>query len=282
MSAGIPWTRVPVCRECDLRGWQGPRLAVQLVLNVEHWPLSRPLPRQLLPSPHGRTVHPDVANLSWVEYGLRAGMRRVLTCLQGIDAVAVSLNSGIVEQCPAIAAAIRDRGWEIVGHGTSQQSLQSSPDERAEIAAVTAQVADYFGVPPRGWLGPGVVETWDTMTVLRESGYRYVLDWTIDDRPLVMTAGDGDLLAVPYTLELNDSVLYAAQWYSSGELARRFRRSLEELTREPGPAVISVGLHPHLIGVPHRMAELREIVDLVRAHPEAGFVTPGAVASWCA
>lgn len=282
MSDRQEWVAIPVRRAADLTNWEGPQIAVQLVLNIEHWPLSRPLPRQLLPAPHGRSVHPDVANLSWLEYGLRAGMRRVGDCLTGIDAVAVSLNSSVIRHYPEVAELVRNRGWEIVGHGTSQQSLQSCPDEVAEISAVATEVREFFGAPPAGWLGPGLVETWQTMDVLRRAEYSYILDWTLDDRPLFMTAGDGELLAIPYSLELNDSVLYAAQWYSSGELLKRFRLSLEQLEREPGPAVLSVGLHPHLIGVPHRLHELREIVEFVNSRPSSRFVAPRDIAAWVA
>lgn len=280
MSAGGPWDNLPVLRPADVSAWAGPRIAVQLILNIEHWPLSRPLPRQLLPSPHGKALFPDVANLSWVEYGLRAGMRRVARCLADIKDVTVSLNSDIIEHAPPLVALVRDRGWEVVGHGTSQRSLQSIDDEAIEVRAVRRAVESYFGVAPRGWLGPGLAETWSTLEVLRDAGYSYVLDWSLDDVPLVMRAGDGEILAVPYTLELNDSVAYAAQWYSSGELLRRFRLTLEQVESEPGPVVVSVGLHPHLVGVPHRIHELRQIVELVASHPEAGFVTPGRVADW--
>jgi hypothetical protein len=32
-------------------------------------------------------------------------------------------------------------------------------------------------------MGPGLTETFDTPTLLKELGLTYVLDWTADDRP---------------------------------------------------------------------------------------------------
>jgi hypothetical protein len=49
----------------------GKPLIVHVVVNVEHWPFDRPLPRSLLSAPHGVEPVPNVANFSWVEYGLR-------------------------------------------------------------------------------------------------------------------------------------------------------------------------------------------------------------------
>ena len=51
---------------------EGASILVPFVVNVEHWSLDAPMPRAVLPPPHGMTVVPDVANHSWVLYGLGA------------------------------------------------------------------------------------------------------------------------------------------------------------------------------------------------------------------
>ncbi len=45
-------------------------------------------------------------------------------------------------------------------------------------------IAKATGKPPRGWLGPGLTETWQTPDVLVEEGYDYVADWVLDDQPV--------------------------------------------------------------------------------------------------
>ena len=53
----------------------GKPLIVNVVVAIEYWPFERPMPRGILPAPHGaQSEPPDVANYSWVEYGLRCGM----------------------------------------------------------------------------------------------------------------------------------------------------------------------------------------------------------------
>jgi allantoinase len=53
---------------------QGKPLIVHVVVNVENWRFDQPMPRKLLPSPHGTDHMPDVPNFSWAEYGLRCRM----------------------------------------------------------------------------------------------------------------------------------------------------------------------------------------------------------------
>ena len=55
----------------------GGHILAHIVVNVEHWPFDRPMPRTLLTPPHGKETVPDVPNFSWAEYGLRCrGLQR--------------------------------------------------------------------------------------------------------------------------------------------------------------------------------------------------------------
>jgi glutaredoxin len=46
-------------------------------------------------------------------------------------------------------------------------------DERGDIAKTTEVIREFTGRPPRGWLGPGLTETWETPDVLADLGYDY-------------------------------------------------------------------------------------------------------------
>ncbi len=58
---------------------QGRHILVHLVVNVEHWVFENPMPRTIITPPHGRETVPDVPNFSWADYGMRAGLPRILT-----------------------------------------------------------------------------------------------------------------------------------------------------------------------------------------------------------
>src|SRR5918912_357000 len=45
----------------------------------------------------------------------------------------------------------------------------------------------------------------NTLDLLKELGYRYVMDWPMDDQPVWLRTRAGPLLSIPYPVELNDS-----------------------------------------------------------------------------
>ncbi len=266
-----------------LNGFNDKPLLVHLVVNVEHWLFEQSMPRKYLTAPHGLEQIPDIPNFSWAEYGMRTGMPRLLECFQRRNLPAsVSLNAGVIDAYPSCALAMRDAGWEFIGHGVHQKSIQGESDERDVIALAIQMIEDFTGSRPRGWLGPGLKETFDTPDILKELGIEYVFDWVLDDLPNWMTTKHGPLLSIPYTLELNDSPLYAGQNMSSSEIYDRLLDTLEVFERElkTQPRILTLALHPHLIGVPHRFAYLERMLDLLQKRDDTVFVVGRQIANW--
>jgi allantoinase len=264
----------------------GRRILAHLVVNVEHWRFSDPMPRTILTPPHGRETVPDVPNFSWADYGMRAGLGRILSLFaaRGIPA-STSFNAGVVEAYPEAARAMRDAGWEFIGHGIHQRTLNHSEGgEAALIQESLDRIAAFTGTRPCGWLSPGLRETVDTPDILKAAGVEYVCDWVIDDVPSWMTTAHGPLIAMPYNLEINDSVIYAVERHATGEMAARLEHTLRLFEREARDTVrvLALGLHPHLIGVPHRFHELERMLDLLSASEEVIFVTGAVIADWFA
>ena len=266
-----------------LDGIDGKPLIVHLVVNVEHWLFEQNMPRKYLTAPHGLEQIPDIPNFSWAEYGMRTGMPRLLDCFDRRDLPAsVSLNAGVIDAYPSCAVAMRDAGWEFIGHEVHQKSIQGENDESDVIALAMQMIEDFTGTRPAGWLGPGLKETFDTPDILKELGIEYVFDWVLDDLPSWMTTKHGPLLSIPYTLELNDSPLYAGQNMSSSEIYDRLVSTLDVFERElrTQPRVLTLALHPHLIGVPHRFAYLERMLDLLQRREDTVFVVGRQIADW--
>ena len=261
----------------------GKPLIVHLVVNVEHWQFDQAMPRKILSAPHGRENIPDVPNFSWAEYGMRCGMPRILEMFadRGVPASA-SINAGVVDAYPACAEAILEAGWEFIGHGIHQRSVEGEGDEAGLIAAALDKLKGFSGRPVRGWLSPGLRETFETPDLLKAAGIEYLCDWVLDDLPCWMTTRHGPMIAMPYSLEINDSVIYAVERHPSAEMHRRLKDTLEvfdrELTREP--RVLTLGLHPHLIGVAHRIGYLAKMLDLLQNRDDSVFMTGGGIADW--
>ena len=123
--------------------------------------------------------------------------------------MSASINASVISVYPSLARAVRGAGWEFVGHGVHQRGLGGESDERALIFEAVNILKNFTGKPTRGWMSPGWSETFDTLDYLREAGIEYVCQWVIDDIPTRLKTKHGDMISVPYGLDLNDSVLYA-------------------------------------------------------------------------
>ena len=262
---------------------EGKPLIVHLVVNVEHWRFEHAMPRKIITAPHGAEQVPDIPNYAWAEYGMRAGMPRILKLFaeRGVPA-STSINAGVIDAYPACAEAMLEAGWEFIGHGLHQKSMQAEEDEAGLIRAALDALAAFTGTRTRGWLSPGLKESPDTPDILKEAGVDYVCDWVLDDLPCWMTTKSGPLIAMPYNLEVNDSVIYAIERHSSPEMYLRFTETLATFDTElaENPRVLALGLHPHLIGVPHRFGYLEKMLDDLLARDDTIFLTGSQIADW--
>jgi peptidoglycan/xylan/chitin deacetylase (PgdA/CDA1 family) len=91
-----------------------------------------------------------------------------------------------------------------MAHGVVQGAMHLLPDQRKAIRQTVELLEKFTGKKPKGWLGPGLTETWETLDYLRAEGIEYVSDWVNDDQPYEIRTQSGPLVSVPYTLELND------------------------------------------------------------------------------
>ena len=257
---------------------------VNPVVNIEYWPFDQPLPRGILPPPHAaRLEPPDVPNYAWVEYGLRCGMPRLFDVMRrrGIRATAF-FNAQCADVYPSLARATIDAAWELVGHGWFQRSLKQIQDERAEVSRCLARLEQLSGKKVRGWFGAGGGESLHTPEVLKLCGIEFTHDWVVDDLPCWMTTALGPLLCLPYTWELNDVPIWAVQGQSSDELLKRLQATLAALEPEleRQPRVVTLAMHPHIVGVPHRIHYLEKAFDLLARRADTVFVTSSEIADW--
>ena len=71
----------PIDQRPNLALPDGARLAVWVIVNVEEWDPTQPMPRTVLTPPAGGAPMPDIPNWAWHEYGNRVGFWRMLEVL---------------------------------------------------------------------------------------------------------------------------------------------------------------------------------------------------------
>ena len=197
--------------------WPGNKtLAVWIVPNVEVWRYDSASGQAI--SPNERGIVPDVVNYGWREYGMRVGLWRFADVLDaaGVKAT-VALNAAVVEHHPKAVEEMKRRGWEFMGHGiTNSENLAglAIEAERNLIQTALRTIEQATGRRPRGWLGSGLTETYNTLDLLAEEGVVYCGDWNSDDQPFQMRVRTGRMYAVPYCMEINDIPLFIRKGYT--------------------------------------------------------------------
>ena len=282
----LPTERIPysaITERPRLTLPEGARLAVWVIVNIEEWNPREVMPRTVLPPPAGTSASPDIPNWAWHEYGNRVGFWRFLEVFDDLKIRAVlAINGSAIAAYEPIAQAARDRDWEFMGHGFSQKNMQKVPDEREDIVKTTDAIRAFTGRRPRGWLGPGLTETWDTPDILKEQGYDYVCDWVLDDRPVRLATRAGNIVNIPYTQECNDVAMIAVQHHRALEYRDRAIDQFEQLYSDSKESarVMALVAHPYLMGVPHRVRYFREALEHISKRPGIVFMTGEEIYDW--
>ena len=238
----------------------GVRLVVWPVLALEEWDMSRPMARMVISPPQGQPMQPDHPNWSWHEYGMRVGfwrIRKMLTKL-GVSPT-VTLNARVCETYPAVVQACIESGWELNAHGYDQVPMHKAEDQRGVIMKSMDIIETFSGKRPRGWFGPGLTQTFDTLDYLSEAGIEYIGDWVLDDEPVTLKTTHKPVVALPYNFEIHDIVLMALQHHPSNMMYVRARDQFEWLYAESAerPKIMAIACHPYLSGVPHRIGHVQ-------------------------
>jgi peptidoglycan/xylan/chitin deacetylase (PgdA/CDA1 family) len=273
----------PITGRAPLRLPGGARMVVWTIVNVEEWDIESPMPRTVLTPPAGGAPMPDIPNWAWHEYGNRVGFWRFAEILDALHIkAALAINGTAVKAYEPISQAALERGWEFMGHGYTQRNMQKVENERADIARTTEAIRAFTGKRPRGWLGPGLTETWETPDLLAEEGYDYVCDWVLDDQPVVLKTRTRPILNVPYTQECNDIAMMLIQHHEAGEYYRRAMDQFEQLYADSRDSarVMALVVHPYVMGAPHRAKYYRRALEDIRAHKDVLFWTGEQIADW--
>lgn len=255
----------------------GARLALWLIVNVEHYEYLPP--RNGYRDPWPSRPHPDLVNYARRDYGNRVGIWRMLELLDRLRAAAtISLNVAVLDDYPAIAAALAARPYDVMAHGIYNTRYAAGLDEeqeRAMIVDAQQSVRRHLDRPVAGWLGPALTTTPHTMDLLAEAGVSYVGDFLHDDEIDEIEVAAGRLVSLPYSIHLNDSPLVGRSQHSGRTFARLVREQFEERWWEGAqrPQILAVCLHPYAISTPARHAHLAEVLEYVLRHDGVVSVT---------
>jgi allantoinase len=172
-----------------------------------------------------------------------------------------------------------------MGHGTTNSILldqQTEDEERALIREVVETIAASTGARPRGWLSPALSETHRTLDLLAEAGIEYVGNWVNDEQPYPMRVKTGSMISMPYSSEMNDIPAILEHHQSAEGFGRMIRDQFDVLYEDGAKTgrVMSICLHPFLIGHPHRSKYLDQALAHIRSRAEVWVTTGGEIVEY--
>jgi allantoinase len=272
----------PIVDRPVLRWPNGARVAVWVIPNIEHFRFNLPSTSLASIGP----LNPDIRNYSWRDYGVRVGIWRMMEIMErhGVKGT-VALNSDVCREYPRIIEEGRKLGWEWMGHGATNSVIinaQGQAEERALIKDVVTTIAKSVGKSPRGWLGPALSETVNTLDILAENGVEYVGDWVNDDQPYPMVVKKGRMFSMPYSQEINDIPALLGLHQSPEGFGQMICDQFDVLYEDGAKTgrVMSICLHPFLIGHPHRSKYFAQALAHITSRSEVWVTTGSEILDW--
>ncbi|MBB2494705.1 polysaccharide deacetylase family protein [Aquipseudomonas ullengensis] len=258
------------------RCWpNGARLAVYFVMGVEEYNFGPGLTENLMSG----MAYPDYANTSWRDYGNRVGALRLQQRFAEHEVpLSVLLNTAVYDHAPGLVEQLSAAGCELIGHGLSNSDSlagRAREDERQYLASVSQRIQQATGKAPLGWSSPWLSQTENTVDLLAETGYGYVLDLGMDDRPVWLNSSHGRFLHIPYALELNDSSTIIGRQASASDFRQMITDQFDELLNAASdqPLVMSVVIHSFISGQPFRLRQLTQALQHICAQREQIWLT---------
>jgi hypothetical protein len=267
-------------------GWPQERpLAVAVNIMLEGWtddsapgigPMGNPLKLGVL----------DLQARSWAEYGPKTGSYRLLDLLDAAGIRAVWYVSGIVaERYPALMTNIAAGGHAVAAHGWAQNILpayQDAAGEAADLARCVETLAATAGARPEGWLSPRCTPSPRTSALLAGAGFRWHADFFDADLPRSVATAAGPIVAMPFTMEVNDMPLYVRYGSEPQAYSRTFQRiaaNWQTIGNQPG--VLDLTVHAHVFGRPFGLVELQSAIEVARRTPWAWLTVHAQLAQIC-
>ncbi len=260
------------------------RVALWISPNVEHYEYMPDDDTARTPWP--RTPFPDVQQYSYRDYGNRVGFWRMLESLDRYNIrCCVSLNMAVLEHFPEIRDAMVQRDYDYMSHGiynTRYLYTYTEEQEREFYRDTIDTLKLHTGKQLKGMLGPAISGTERTPDLMAEAGLIYHTDWMHDDQPVPIKVKSGKLVSVPYSIELNDSSLLRDNHYEGDYFARICKAQFDQLYKEGAESgrVMCIALHPFLIGQPHRIKYLDDILSHIMSHDGVWQTTADDIADY--
>jgi len=190
----------------------------------------------------------------------------------------------LAEQTPYLVQRLKEHGGEFIAHGWNMDHLHYGGQPIEEEAELVKRSVDTLrrvtGQPVRGWLSPAKHQSFNTLDLLAENGIEYCADWVNDDMPYACETNTGRLTMMPLATEIEDQFVMSQNLHSEDSWVTQVKDAFDfllEESREQGGRLFALNLHPWLVGQPHRIACLEEVLAHISGHPDVWQAPAGEI-----
>lgn len=265
-------------RSLQPKSWPGgARVAVLLSFDADNETISL------------RFGEPTVGHLSQMQYGARVGIQRILKLLDAHKIPATFFIPSVsLAISPWMTDAIKQSGRHEFGvHGWIHEMNMTLPDsaERALLARAIAELTRMTGVKPTGYRAPSWNFSPNTLSILRQMGFRYESSLMADDSPyeLLQNGQPTGIVEIPVEWILDDAPLFdprGQSYMNPRDVARVWMDEFDKAYEEGTMFVLT--MHPHVSGHRSRIVALEQLIAHIEAKGagKVWWATHGQVAEY--
>ncbi|MCX5754690.1 MAG: polysaccharide deacetylase [Gemmatimonadetes bacterium] len=227
-----------------------------------------------------RFGEPSVGALSQNQYGGRVGLQRILDVLdQNKIPATFFIPSVSLALTPEMWPMINKSGRHEIGvHGWIHEMNSTLPDsiERRLLIKAIAELKQMTGVTPVGYRAPSWNFSPNTLSILRDLGFRYESSLMADDRPyeLMQKGKPTGLVELPVEWILDDAPLFDPRGQSYMNPRDVAQVWIDEFDRAYAEGTMVVyTMHPHVSGHRSRVLALEMLIKHIKAKPGVWFAT---------
>ncbi len=241
----------------------GKKSIATIIVPVEFFPLNPPAAPFKHPGAM-KTPYPDLRHYTVRDYGNRVGIFRLMREFSARDLAATfAVNTEVARRYPPLIEAIRKGGHEIAAHGVSTAHIHHDGLSEAEERALISTTREAFP-EAISWMSPARNESYRTLDLISEGGFKICLDWEADQRPLALNTKTTPVWALPHYGELGDFKLLIDRSQSEEDWAAQIIETARyhlDLYEKEGASAFAFTMTPYVLGQPFRIKAVRKVLD---------------------
>lgn len=270
----------------------GAKVAFWVAPNIEFYELNPPNNPSRKPWPQ---PNPAIPGYSIRDWGNRVGHKRQMDLLEkyGVRG-SVSLSVALCDHHPEIIKMCQDRNWEFFSHGiynTRYTYNLSEEQEREMIRDSIESIYKHTGQKCAGYLAPALSHSEHTLDLFAEVGTElfgdeagiYTCDLFHDDQPTPVSVRSGKrFISMPYSLEMNDTIVYAVNKVEPRHYSTMLKRHFDRLYAEgeTSGTVMCIPTHNYQVSNSHRIKAFEEALEYITGHSDVWVATGREIAEY--